>query len=145
MKAASLPHSFVLADFFQIESMALEVPDHVLEDEPGLELVLCPDCNGKGWLECYGSAWSGSCTAWHRPDLDFTLKPCSRCHTEGEVLAVITPAPEARVAVACERCGDSGWIDAEPTAKTRAAGFVYLLGQGICPCGAWRCGLDRAA
>ena len=84
--AASLPHSFVLADLFDVSSMSLDVPDHVLENEPGLELVPCPECGGEGWLECYGSAWSTSCELWGRPNLNFTVKPCSRCHCEGEVL-----------------------------------------------------------
>ncbi len=87
MSAASLiPHSFVLADLFDVAGMSLDVPDHLLEDDPGLELVPCPECEGLGWLECYGSAWGASCEAWGRPDLNFTLKPCTRCHCEGEVL-----------------------------------------------------------
>ena len=36
MPASSIPHSFVLADLFDVVSLELEVPDHVLEDEPGL-------------------------------------------------------------------------------------------------------------
>jgi hypothetical protein len=39
-------------------------------------------------IESYGSAWG-------RPDLNFTLKPCTHCHCEGEVLdfplAVLEP------------------------------------------------------
>ena len=143
----------MLADLFDVRSMSLDVPDHVLEDEPGLELVPCPECDGQGWIECYGSAWGASCEAWGRPDLNFTLKPCSRCNNEGEVLAVAEPdsptllepmlqrfldLPAAPAGAECERCQDTGWIGAEPTAKTRAAGFKYLLGVGICPCGAWR-------
>ena len=84
--AALIPHSFVLADLFDVSSMSLNVPDHVLEDEPGLELVPCAACDGQGWIECYGSAWSASCDLWSRPDLTFTYKPCTRCHCEGEVL-----------------------------------------------------------
>ncbi len=133
-----LPHSWVLADSFDVTPLELLVPDHVLEDEPGVVLVPCPECDGQGWIECHGSAWSASCAAWGRPDLDFTLKPCTRCHTTGEVLAVTEPAPEAVAAPECDRCQDTGWVDAEHTAKTRAAGFKWLLGQGICPCGAWR-------
>ena len=39
MAAPLLPSSWVLADLFDVISMSLDVPDHVLEDEPGLELV----------------------------------------------------------------------------------------------------------
>ena len=90
MAASLIPHSFVLADLFEIVSMSLDVPDHVHENEPGLELVPCPECDGEGWLECYGSAYGASCNLWGRPDLNFTLKPCPRCHCEREILD-ITP------------------------------------------------------
>ena len=146
MSAAPLPHSFVLADLFSVTALELTVPDHVLEDEPGVGLVPCPECGGQGWLECYGSAYAASCEAWGRPDLNFTLKPCSRCHCKGEVLILTESAPDTQLEPLCERCLDFGWIDAEPTAKTRAAGFRYLLGQGICTCGAWRhVAVDRVA
>ena len=46
-----LPASGVLADLFDVSGMSLDVPDHVLEDEPGLELVPCAVCEGKGWIE----------------------------------------------------------------------------------------------
>ena len=88
-----LSASWVLADLFDVTALELLIPDHVLENEPGLELIPCPECGGEGWLECYGSAWSASCEAWGRPDLNFTLKPCSRCHCEGEVLGLSVPAP----------------------------------------------------
>ena len=42
--------SGVLADLLDVSAMSLDVPDHVLEDEPGLELVPCAVCEGKGWL-----------------------------------------------------------------------------------------------
>ena len=95
MSAAPLPHSFLLADLFDVASLELLVPDHVLEDEPGLELVPCPECDGNGWLECYGSAWATSCKAWGRPDLAFTYKVCTRCHCEGEVLDFTPTGPES--------------------------------------------------
>jgi hypothetical protein len=76
MAASLIPHSFVLADLFDVASLELEVPDHVLEDEPGLEWVVCPMCEGEGWLEGSPSVWTG------RP----TAKPCCRCHRMGEVL-----------------------------------------------------------
>ena len=139
------PHSFVLADLFTVTALELVAPDHVHEADPDLVLSPCPACGGEGWLECYGSAWAASCDAWGRPDLNFTYKPCGRCHGEGEVLTLSESTPAAPPAPDCERCQDSGWIDAEPTAKTRAAGFRYLLGRGICPCGAWRAAVDRIA
>ena len=86
MAASLIPSSWVLADLFDVVSMSLDVPNHVHEAEPGLELVTCPECDGQGWIECHGSAWGASCAAWGRPDLNFTLKPCTRCHSEGEVL-----------------------------------------------------------
>ena len=83
---APVPHSFVLADLFDVASLELLTPDHVLEGDQGLELVPCSVCDGQGWIECHGSAYSASCDLWGRPDLNFTLKPCTRCHCEGEVL-----------------------------------------------------------
>ena len=81
------PHSFVLADLFDVESMSLEIPDHVLENEPGLELVPCPECDGVGSIACYGlSPYGESAAAWNRPDLNLVYKPCIRCNQFGEVL-----------------------------------------------------------
>ena len=97
MSASHLPHSFVLADVFHVESMVLEVPDHVYEDDPLLDWVACPQCDGEGWLECYGSAWGGAALAFNRLDLNFTLKPCSRCHCEGEVLDFVPAEPKPDV------------------------------------------------
>ena len=76
MAASSVPHSFVLADLFDVVSLELEVPDHVLEAEPGLVWLTCPTCEGEGWLEGSPGVWTG------RP----TAKPCCRCHHTGEVL-----------------------------------------------------------
>ena len=86
MSAAPLiPHSFVLADLFEVTARELLVPDHVLEEDQGLEYVPCSACDGQGWIECYSSAWGSSCEVWGRPDLNFSYKPCTRCHCEGEV------------------------------------------------------------
>jgi hypothetical protein len=52
-----LPHSFVLADLFEVESMTLDIPDHVYEDDPLLEWVVCPCCEGEKWLEVEGNGW----------------------------------------------------------------------------------------
>ncbi len=70
------------------ENWRLEVADHLLEDVAELSLVPCSACDGQGWIECHGSAYSASCGLWGRPDLNFTLKPCTRCHCEGEVLEI---------------------------------------------------------
>ena len=67
-----LSASWVLADSFDATPLELLTPDHVLEGDQGLELVPRPECDGEGWLECYGSAWAASCEAWGRPDLNFT-------------------------------------------------------------------------
>ena len=84
-----VPHSFVLADLFDVESMSLEIPDHVLESEPGLEWIACPECDGQGWLGCYGlSPYGDAANAWHRPDLDLVYKPCLRCSQQGNVLDI---------------------------------------------------------
>ena len=83
MAASLIPSSWVLADLFDVVSLELLTPDHVLEAAPELAYVPCSACDGQGWLESYGSAWGASCTAWGRPDLNFTYKPCTRCHTEG--------------------------------------------------------------
>ena len=122
MSAALIPHSFVLADLFDVLGMSLEIPDHVLEDEPCLELVPCPECEGEGWLEAHGSAWGASCAAWGRPDLNFVLKPCLRCHGEGEVLGWLEPTPLTAAGPECDRCQDMGWalpsLPLRPALKT---------------------------
>ena len=99
--AASLPHSFVLADLFDVTSLELLTPDHVLEGDEELEYVSCSACDGQGWIECHGSAWGGSCGLWGRLDLNFTLKPCTRCHCEGEVLDVVPTELEPDVSLPC--------------------------------------------
>ena len=93
MAASLLPHSYVLADLFDVAAHSL-APDYVFEADPRLELVPCPECGGEGWLECYGFAWSKAALAFNRPDLCFSYKPCARCKREGEVLDLpLTPKP----------------------------------------------------
>jgi hypothetical protein len=76
----SLPHSFVLADLFDVAAMSYPVPDHLLEDEPELEWILCPECDGEKWVEIYGFAWQTP------PELCKGLRRCPRCKGHGEVL-----------------------------------------------------------
>ena len=97
LMAAFIPSNWVLADLFEVAALELLTPDYVLEGDQGLELVACPECDGEGWFECHGSAWGASCEAWDRPDLNFTLKPCTRCHCEGEVLDFIPTVLEPDV------------------------------------------------
>lgn len=59
-------------------------------------------------LESYGSAWGASCVAWGRADLNFTYKPCTRCHTEGEVLA---PGPYSVAATAAGHKIVQGFVE----------------------------------
>ena len=85
----AVPHSFVLADVFQLESMALDVPDHVYEDDAGIDWVSCPRCNGTGWVEVQGSAYFDErWVQWH-PALAYNSAPCLRCHADGQVLDVV--------------------------------------------------------
>ena len=72
-----IPHSFVLADLFDVASMSQEVPDHLLEDEPGLAWVMCPECDGEGWvLAARPNGWTGG----------DAFAPCPRCRGRREVL-----------------------------------------------------------
>ena len=82
MAASLLPHSFVLADLFDVASMTLEVLDHLLEDEPGLEWVTCPECDGEGWVI------AAEPNGWTRGD---AFTPCRRCRQLGEVLDLSRP------------------------------------------------------
>jgi hypothetical protein len=52
-----LPASFVLASLFDVEAMSNDVPEHVLENDPSLEWVICPCCDGEKWLEVEGNGW----------------------------------------------------------------------------------------
>ena len=83
MAASLIPHSFVLADLFDVQSMSLDIPDHVLEDESGLEWNVCPHCEGERWVEGSASVWTGKPTA----------TPCSRCKGRGEVLSDFPTLP----------------------------------------------------
>jgi hypothetical protein len=81
-----LPHTFVLADLFDVETMTLDVPDCVYESDPSLEWVTCPACEGAKWVEVEGSAWHNPAWLFHNFS---SLKPCERCGTHGEVLAAL--------------------------------------------------------
>ena len=93
MAPSLIPHSFVLADLFDVSSMCLEVPDHVLENDPGLEWTSCLQCNGERWVESGISTWATPYALTFFPNVCTTLKPCLRCYGEGEVLDVYDPTP----------------------------------------------------
>jgi hypothetical protein len=91
-----LPASFVLASLFEVESMTLEVPDHVLESDPSLEWVTCPSCDGDKWLETEGNGWcdalfSDPRRAYAYRALNRAYKVCGRCSGSGEVLDCTSP------------------------------------------------------
>lgn len=88
MAAPVVPHSFVLADLFDVAAMSYPVPDHVLEEEPGLEWVVCPNCDGEGWLEADSFAWETPRLRALRPELCRSIRPCPRCHGHREVLDI---------------------------------------------------------
>jgi hypothetical protein len=92
----SLPHSFVLASLFDVESMTLDIPDHVLEADESLEYVCCPVCDGEKWLEVEGNVWvsalfSDARRAYAHRHLNSSYKVCGRCSGVGEVLDLATP------------------------------------------------------
>ena len=91
--AALTPHSFVLADLFDVLGMSLDVPDHVLEHERDLKWIACPCCKGERYLEIEGSAWGEAARLWNRSELNVAFKLCSRCHGEGEVLEPVDLSP----------------------------------------------------
>jgi len=80
------PHSFVLADLFDVNALELTAPDHVIEADTSFEWTVCPDCDGQEWVEVECSAYAKSARAWGRPDLARGYKPCLRCNQQGEVL-----------------------------------------------------------
>ena len=87
-----LPHSFVLASLFDdVETMSLEVPDHVYENDPLIEWVICPECEGEKWLEVEGNGWTRALfsdprKAYVYQSLNHSLVVCNRCSGHGEVL-----------------------------------------------------------
>ena len=83
MAASFIPHSFVLADLFDVQAMSYPVPDHVLEDEPWLAWTECPMCEGERWVEGSASVRTGKPTA----------RPCPRCNGRGEVLSDFPTIP----------------------------------------------------
>lgn len=94
------PHSFVLADLFDVAAMTLEVPDHIYELEPDTDWVSCPCCKGEKWLEVDDSPYRDACLAWGRPDLAKSYKPCLRCDQYGEILDVVSTPPMRTLALA---------------------------------------------
>ena len=48
-----LPHSFVLADLFDVQAHSLEIPDFVLEADAEVITVICDDCLGDGFRLAY--------------------------------------------------------------------------------------------
>ncbi len=84
------PHSFVLADHFDVVSLEQTVPDDVYEADPLLEWVCCPTCQGEKWLETNGNAWIKGLEdprlALVYGHLNKAYKPCLRCNGVGEVL-----------------------------------------------------------
>jgi hypothetical protein len=94
-----IPHSFVLASLFDVETMSLEIPEHVLESDPSLEWVTCPCCDGEKWLEVEGNIWTKALYSDHRRayahrHLNSSYKVCGRCSGVGEVLDDLTPLAE---------------------------------------------------
>ncbi len=88
------PHSFVLADLFDVESMSLDVPEHLYESDLGLEYACCPDCGGEGWLEVEGNVWTRALYEDPRmryvyAALNYSSKRCLRCYGEGRVLSSV--------------------------------------------------------
>ena len=89
------PHSFVLADLFDVESMSLDVPEHLYESDPSLEWVTCPCCDGEKWVKVGGSPWTKALfqderMAYVYRHLDSSFKLCGRCSGVGEVLDLLT-------------------------------------------------------
>jgi DnaJ-class molecular chaperone len=87
------PHSFVLADLFDVASMS-QAPDHLLEDEPGLVWETCPHCEGEGWVEGdKPSAWATPYALQFFPDACKTIRPCPRCKGRRDVLGDENESP----------------------------------------------------
>jgi hypothetical protein len=79
---SSLPHSFVLADLFDVGAMSYPVPDYLLEDEPELDWTPCPACDAEGWQENDHAVWL-----------------CPRCRGRREVLESVAAAAESQAPV----------------------------------------------
>jgi hypothetical protein len=90
-----IPHSFVLASLFDVEVMSNDIPEQVYEDDPLLEWVVCPCCDGEKWLEVEGNVWVKALFSDHRRayahrHLNHSYKVCGRCSGVGEVLDDLT-------------------------------------------------------
>jgi hypothetical protein len=89
------PHSFVLADLFDVEAMTLEVPDHILESDPLERGVTCPTCEGEKWLDTGHNHWTKALftdarMAYAHRQVNSSYKVCGRCSGVGEVLDDLT-------------------------------------------------------
>jgi hypothetical protein len=94
-----VPHTFVLASLFDVESMSNDIPDHVIESDPSLEWVTCPCCDGEKWLEVEGNVWTKALfadprLAYAHRHLNSSYKVCGRCSGTGEVLDDLTTLDE---------------------------------------------------
>jgi hypothetical protein len=90
-KGAVSSHSWVLASLFNVESMSNDIPEHVYENDPTLEWVTCPCCDGERWLDTGHNPWttalfSDSRRAYAHRHLNHSYKVCGRCNGVGEVL-----------------------------------------------------------
>lgn len=99
--ANDCPHSFVLADLFDVVSLEQEVPEHVYESDPSLEWVTCPCCDGKKWVKKEGNGWCDALFSdprmiYAHRHLNYAYKICGRCNGCGEVLAypALTPTTQ---------------------------------------------------
>ena len=68
--ANDIPASWVLAELFDVEAHSLDVPEHVYENQAGVEYVTCEVCEGQKYVPTYYD----------------TYTPCHRCYGEGEIL-----------------------------------------------------------
>ena len=121
MATSILPHSWVLADLFDVQAHSLEIPDHVLEADAEVIAVVCDSCLG-----------DGCCLAY-----DLTEFKCPECHGTGtlEQLEVIHTSYAQGDNVSglgheCETCRDTGWLPAGPNAWSRPG----LCFESYAPC-----------
>jgi hypothetical protein len=118
-EATPLEQTFVLADLFTVESHSLEIPNHILESDEGLEDVCCPECHGEKFLEVAGNDWtrvlfSDVRRAYAHRALNLSYKPCERCGASGEVLELATPSNASNdvLAIAAPQTHISTWLQA---------------------------------
>ena len=121
MAASLLPHSFVLADLFDVQAHSLEIPDFILEADAEVITVICDACLGDGCRLAPDGREYACCECEGTGTLE-RLEVIHTVYAQGDNLS--------GVGHECSTCEDTGWVPAGPNAWSR----LGLTFESYAPC-----------